>query len=304
MENSNLHEEWVDARLASLDPPAGWQPDAARGLARFRARKKAHHARRVRWTWATVAASLTIGAVFLLGPAPCSGAGCAKPDAAGSPARGTAVVGPVTRSAAGQAAGPAAGSAAGSAPAPLAAAVPAGAPARDFQVSGSAIAPITCEFFSDYECPRCATVFLETMPRFAARYVRTGKVRLVHRDYPLPQHPYARLAARYANAAGQLGHYDAVVTQLFRTQNVWAASGDIGTQVARVLPPAVMEKVRGMVRDEAWDDGSAAGADLARRDHLNQTPSMVVTYKGKRQVLAPIPSYDLLTSYFDELLAR
>jgi hypothetical protein len=31
---------------------------------------------------------------------------------------------------------------------------------------------------------------------------------------------------------------------------------------------------------------------------------MVVVYKGKRQLLAPIPPPELLKSYFDELLTK
>ena len=34
------------------------------------------------------------------------------------------------------------------------------------------------------------------------------------------------------------------------------------------------------------------------------TPTMVVVYKGKRQMLAPVPQYELLKSYFDELLTK
>ena len=166
-------------------------------------------------------------------------------------------------------------------------------------------APITAEIFTDYECPHCATVFLQMMPWFIANYVSTGKVKLIHRDYPLPQHPYAKLAARYANAAGTLGYYDIVVNQIFRTQAIWAASGDIGTQVAQVLPPDVMDKVRDLVQSDAHlDDTVADDVAVGRQDQLNQTPTMVVVYKGKRQLLAPIPPPELLKSYFDELLTK
>jgi len=44
---------------------------------------------------------------------------------------------------------------------------------------------VTCELYSDYECPHCAIFYLETMPQLAARYVETGKVRLIHRDFTL-----------------------------------------------------------------------------------------------------------------------
>ena len=176
---------------------------------------------------------------------------------------------------------------------------------RNFKESGSVLAPITCELYTDYQCPHCATVFLQTMPDFMAQYVSTGKVKLIHRDFPLSQHPHAKLAARYANAAGMLGYYDIVVNQIFRTQAIWAASGDVGTQVAQVLPPDVMDKVRDLVQNDAHLDDTVAATWLSGgRTRLNQTPSMLVVYKGKSQLLAPIPPPEFLKSYFDELLTK
>jgi protein-disulfide isomerase len=279
MENNERHDQWVDRRLAALDPPQTWQPDATLGWARFRARQKAYRSSRTRWTWAAVAASVTAVGLFLLAPAPCSGAGCSKTGSA--PPSGVAQ-GPV----------------ASPAPAPP-------EPVRKFKESGSVLAPITVELFTDYECPHCATVFLQVIPGFAADYVKTGKVKLIHRDFPLAMHRNSKLAARYANAAGELGYYDVVVNQIFRTQAVWAASGDIGTQVALVLPAGVMDKVRNLVQNDAHlDDSVAADVAIGRQDQLNQTPTMVVVYKGKRQLLAPIPPPELLKSYFDELLTK
>ena len=278
MENNERHDQWVDRRIAALDPPQTWRPDATLGLARLRARQKAYRSSRTRWTWAAVAASVTAVGLFLLAPAPCSGAGCVK---TGTTPPAAAITGPA------------------------AAQIDTPAPLPKFKESGSVLAPITVELFSDYECPHCATVFLQVIPGFVADYVKTGKVKLIHRDFPLAMHRHSKLAARYANAAGELGYYDTVVNQIFRTQALWAASGDIGTQVALVLPAGVMEKVRNLVQNDAHlDDSVAADVAIGRQDQLTQTPTMVVAYKGKRQLLAPIPPPELLKSYFDELLTK
>ena len=283
MENNERHDQWVNRRLAALDPPQSWQPDATLGLERFRERQKDYRVRRTRWTWAAVAASLTGIGLFLLVPAPCSGAGCSK--GAGTPPPPAVALGPEAE------------------PMPPQAVTP--APVPKFKESGSILAPITAELFTDYQCPHCATVFLEMIPGFVADYVKTGKVRLIHRDFPLTMHQHAKLAARYANAAGELGYYDTVVNQIFRTQALWTTSGDIGTQVALVLPAGVMDKVRNLVQNDAHlDDSIDADVAIGRQDQLNQTPTMVVVYKGRRQLLAPIPPPELLKSYFDELLTK
>jgi protein-disulfide isomerase len=176
---------------------------------------------------------------------------------------------------------------------------------RNYKESGSAGAPIACEIYSDYECPSCAAFYRDTMPLLVAEYVQAGKVKLLHRDFPLAQHPYAKLAARYANAAGQAGQYDKVVSRLFQTQDIWSTSGDIDAQLAPVLPPAVMRQVREMVaHDQRLDDTVAADLAMGVTDRLRATPTLVVVWKGNRQTLSPIPSYALLKSYLDDLLAR
>ena len=55
--------------------------------------------------------------------------------------------------------------------------------------------------------------------------------------------------------------------------------------------------------DAHLDDTVSADVAAGQQVQLNQTPTMIVTYKGKSQLLAPVPQYDLLKSYLDELLA-
>jgi peroxiredoxin len=55
---------WVDDRMAMLDPPEGWQPDTAAGLARLDRRRNAGSAWNRRWAWApAMAAAVIIGAL-------------------------------------------------------------------------------------------------------------------------------------------------------------------------------------------------------------------------------------------------
>jgi protein-disulfide isomerase len=63
---------------------------------------------------------------------------------------------------------------------------------------GAANAPVTIQLWSDFECPFCAQahpVITELLRTYQ------GKVRLVWRDYPLPFHAHARLAANAGREA-------------------------------------------------------------------------------------------------------
>lgn len=175
--------------------------------------------------------------------------------------------------------------------------------AANYKESGSPSAKVTCEIYSDYECPSCAAAFANSVPQLITEYVKTGKVKLIHRDYPLPQHQYSKLAARYVNAAGKLGFYDAAVDQIFKTQSMWDKDGSVDAQLAKVLPSQTMEKVRLLVQnDRTLDESVAADTAMAANDKINQTPSIVVVANGKRQVIAGMPSMPLLRSYLDDVL--
>jgi len=53
----------------------------------------------------------------------------------------------------------------------------------NFKEIGSAKAPITVEIYADYECPHCRALYMEVVPSLIAEFVKTGKVRLIHRDF-------------------------------------------------------------------------------------------------------------------------
>ncbi len=274
MEN-NETDSFIDSRMGVLDPDGAWRPDPVRGLERVYARDRARAiSRRRRWTWTlTTASAACIVLLAVSAPQACAWGACLKPAAMTG-------ANPVV---AGKAA-----------PENFA-----------FKTSGSASAPITLEIYSDYECPYCARFLHETVPLILTQYVATGKARLIHRDLPLPQHRWAHLAARYANAAGELGQYDLAVNRIFQTQDAWRDNGNIDAQLAQVLLPGVMQKVREKVmNDSTLDRTVAADLQMVSKDHINQTPSLVIESKGKRENISPPPAFGVLKNYLDQLLRQ
>jgi len=310
MENGDRNlNQWVNDRLAPLDPPAAWRPDVDHALTGVRVLDRVMRARRRRWG-ITAAAGLAMASSLFVLPG-CQAATCkvrsdnlaqrlwksvfpgedggTVPPPAPAPAAAVAPAPSAPRTAA--------------APAPPPRPAPAAATAN-FKLSGSPSAPILCEIYTDYECPACARLYAEVVPELRAEYVATGKVRLLHRDYPLTQHQYARLAARYANAAGLAGQYEVAVQQLFQTQSSWALTGDIETQLAQVIPPDAMAKIRDLVHSDPHLDDSVLG-DIAqgRADQLTRTPTIVLAIHGVRQPL-PFFEYPQLKATLDDLLRR
>jgi protein-disulfide isomerase len=287
MENRIMNDErWVVERLRALDAGGDWHPNAGAALAGLRRRDRRRRSWQRGWIWSTAMASVGVVVMIALpAPAKCAlvGLGCQRPRTVVMPVLPVPAV--------------AVDSASHKPDAPV-------KPAN-YKQSGSPSAPVICEIYSDYQCPACAAFYTGVFPQFEAEYVKTGKVRVVHRDFPLPQHPFAKLAARYANAAGEVGRYEEVVKQLFASQPEWAVSGNVDAAVAQVLPEATMLKVRAVVESEPGLDATvAADLSMAGWDRINQTPTIVFVYKGTRQKVVGAPSVDLLRSYLGEMLGK
>ncbi len=168
---------------------------------------------------------------------------------------------------------------------------------------GSKSAPITIEVFSDFQCPACKRTFEETLRPVIDNYVTTGKVYLVHRDFPLSVHAHSREAARWANAAAHVGKFEKVEAALYAKQTTWAADGNIEAVVASVLTPAEMRKVRQLVQSRHLDAAIDRDVALGQGRHVNQTPTLFVT-KGGETVALPSGgvTYPFLKQYLDYLL--
>jgi protein-disulfide isomerase len=65
---------------------------------------------------------------------------------------------------------------------------------------GPANAPVLIVGFDDLECPYCARMHAQLFPALTERY--KDQVRIVYRDFPLDQHPWAMRAAINANCLG------------------------------------------------------------------------------------------------------
>jgi protein-disulfide isomerase len=85
----------------------------------------------------------------------------------------------------------------------------------DDRVRGNPDAPVTMVEYSDFTCGFCLKFFKETWPRLQARYVDTGKVRFLYKDYPRADQGPGVAAAVAARCAGDQGAYWPMHDRLF-----------------------------------------------------------------------------------------
>jgi len=129
---------------------------------------------------------------------------------------------------------------------------------------GDENAPVTIIEFSDYQCPFCSRFYSQTLPQIQKKYIDTGKVRFVYRDFPLSIHPQAVPAAIAANCAGEQGKYWEYHNKIFDNQRSLSESNylqwaeDLGLDKNAFATCLKDPKQKAEVQKD-FADGSAAG---------------------------------------------
>jgi protein-disulfide isomerase len=100
-------------------------------------------------------------------------------------------------------------------------------------VLGDENAPVTIIEYASMTCPHCANFNNNTLPVIKEKYIDTGKVKLILREFPFD--PRAVAAAMLARCAAPEHHY-ALIDVLFKRQREWAQAPDprpVLLQIAR-----------------------------------------------------------------------
>jgi protein-disulfide isomerase len=154
-------------------------------------------------------------------------------------------------------------------------------PGGDIMI-GSDKAPVTIIEYASMTCPHCAHFEETTLPELKKRYIDTGKVRYVMREFPLDA--LAAAGFMLARCAGP-DKYETVVETLFAKQADWA-------MVQKPIPPLMAIAKQFGFTEESFNTCLANQKVLddiqAVRDHavnklgVNSTPTFFIN--GKRFV--------------------
>jgi len=169
---------------------------------------------------------------------------------------------------------------------------------------GSAVAPITIELFSDFQCPHCKELHDETIGPLINEFVNRNRVFLVRRYYPLPSHAYAKPAAYLACAAEKMGKYNEVSNLLYRTQETWGANGKVEETVCSILKPDEAKRIRLLAKDPAVISEVDKDKALGDAQKITQTPTMIISHNGKSYPIPGAVSYPMLKRFLDDMLGQ
>lgn len=184
--------------------------------------------------------------------------------------------------------------------------VAAGPDALPGRAVGSPTAPLRMDLFGDFACPHCKLLHEQILGKLMADYVTPGKAYLVFHEYTLTGlgHEHSRTASMYAAAAARVGKYQEVSDALFQTQSSWVVSGKVWEAVAPALNPAEQKKVLALFKDPSIAAEVQHDLDLGNSMHVDRTPTMIVTHKGKQTPWSYWPDYSLFRSFVDAELKK
>lgn len=171
---------------------------------------------------------------------------------------------------------------------------------------GNSAAPLRMDLFDDFTCPHCKMLHEQILPRIMADYVTPGKAYLVFHEFTLTGqgHEHSKTASMYAAAAARVGKYQPVADALFLTQSSWAMSGKVWETVSPALNAAEQKKVQALMKDPAIAAEVQRDLEQGISMHVDRTPTLVMSRKGKQTPWASWTDYGLFKSMVDLLLSK
>lgn len=152
---------------------------------------------------------------------------------------------------------------------------------------GDPAAPVTLIEYSSLSCPHCARFHNDVYPALKERYIDTGKVRMIFRDFPLNQ---PALQATVVAHCGGSERYVGFIDVMFKTQANWSQSPDPVSELKQLAKLGGLgeEQVDACLNDQALVDSIIQGRLDGQTEHdVQSTPTFVINdevYTGNRSI--------------------
>jgi protein-disulfide isomerase len=149
---------------------------------------------------------------------------------------------------------------------------------EDDWTKGNPDADIVVIKYSDFQCPSC--LFQAAMDQKVTEEL-SDEVLFVYRHFPLPSHQYARLAAKYAEAAGNQGKFWEMHDLIFTNQRQW--SGGRAASAFQQLAQSLdidMEQLKNDVTDP--EIAKHIDAEYQQGDNLGVTGVPSIFINGQK----------------------
>lgn len=138
-------------------------------------------------------------------------------------------------------------------------------------IIGNDTAQLVIVEFSDYQCSFCARHTKETYPEIFEKYIKTGKLRYVFMDKPLPGHNMANEAAGAAHCAAEQGKFLEMHNEMMDNQD----SIDDLTSIATSVDLDISQ-FKNCMEGKAYTEKLAKNLELASKLQISGVPCFVL----------------------------
>jgi protein-disulfide isomerase len=148
----------------------------------------------------------------------------------------------------------------------------------DDMTMGSPRAPVTVIEYASTSCPHCARFNNEVFPEFKAKYVDTGQVRYVFREFLTDPVDVAAAGFMLAHCAGNAKYFK-VLDGIFRDQEKMYQSGDVRGVLLKIGQDNGLTEAQYMacLTDAKAKDALFKKVDgYAANDHIDSTPTFLI----------------------------
>lgn len=170
-------------------------------------------------------------------------------------------------------------------------------PRPDDRMKGNPDAAVVVVKYSDFQCPAC---------RFYASFddqlstELEDDVLFIYRHFPLRSFPFARLAAQYAEAAGEQGKFWEMHDLIYINQQYWSQGGaeDVFRQFAEMLEldlDQLREDLAHPVLNDRIQSDYESGVELG----VNAVPTLFINGNQVRNPNSLDAYRNLINSYLD-----
>ncbi|MGB3831017.1 MAG: DsbA family protein [Mesorhizobium sp.] len=154
------------------------------------------------------------------------------------------------------------------------------------QVLGKEDAPVTIVEYASMTCPHCAHFNDATFPELKTKYIDTGKVRYILREFPFD--PRAEAGFMLARCAGD--NYFPMIDVLFKQQETWATAQNAKDALFQLskLAGFTQDSFNACLTDQKLlDQVRAVQKRGAEEFKVDSTPTFFIngkTYKGAMSI--------------------
>jgi protein-disulfide isomerase len=165
------------------------------------------------------------------------------------------------------------------------------------RIMGDPNAPVEIIEYSSLTCPHCQNFHLNVLPALKKKYIDTGKVKLIYRDFPFDR--FGLMAAVLARCAPP-NRYFQFLDVLFQNQERWSKDPNPGAALVRIgkLGGLSENDFQACMSNKQLVDGLIQmRLDANKRFDVTATPTFVIN--GDKRVVG-FQSFEV----FDDLLEK